>query len=518
LPTEQSNRHAVRSAGKISIINSFGFISALLIDVVIAGRFGLSQDTDALFIALTLPQLIVSIFLVAANVALVPHFTKVLLLKGKPGQWQLTSNLMNLGALSFVLIGLVGSLVSPLLITFLGAGLDQSTKILAIDLSRILFLMVIPIGAVEILKATLNALHSFSYPAATAVIKNLAILLTIFISPSLDIRVVAVGYVIATFVQLLFLLISLMSKGFKYQFSLRLNDKETIEALRQMRHPLAGAVMGQGNVVVERFLASFLPLGVVSALGYARRVLRAVDNIFLGSVTTAFLPRLSAQSANSETKKYKSTVTASIKMLAFISLPITALVIGLSESIVRLLFERGAFSIEDTQTMALLLRIYVTSIPAWAIFQALQIAYYSTGDTKRPFLFRIITLGINIVLDLLLFYFWGAPGLALALALARTIITFYAAWRLDRLIKIINAPLVSFLTRIAIAALLFGIIVFILRGQFGHYELIAPYATLVDMIIRVALGALIFALSLFVLQVKEAMQLVRLLKVRFGLS
>ncbi|WP_420630015.1 murein biosynthesis integral membrane protein MurJ [Candidatus Leptofilum sp.] len=511
---EKSNRRAVRSAGKISIINGFGFISALLIDIIIAGQFGLGQETDALFIALTIPQLIASIFLVTTNVALVPLFTKVLLQKGKEGQWALTSNLVSLGLFLFSLIGLLGAFFSPVLVNLLGAGLDQPTKELATNLNRLLFLMVIPIGAVEVMKATLNALHHFAYPAATAVLKNLVVFFTIIITPSIEIHVVAIGYVLATFVQLLFLAVSLFLKGFRYRFSLDLQDRWTREALKQMRHPLTGAIMGQGNVIVERFLASFLPLGVVSALGYARRILRAVDNIFLGSVTIAFLPHLSAQSASSDAQKFKRTLTTSIKMLAFISFPITALVFGLSESIVQLLFERGEFSVDDRQIMALLLSIYVVSIPAWAIFQALQTAYYSTGDTKRPFLFRISTLILNIILDFSLFYFIQASGLALALVLARTFVTILSAWVLHKRIEIISTNLLSFLIRVGVSAVLLGISIFLLRGQFESIIPFSNYTYLVDMVMRALLGMIIFTSALFLLRVQEVLNLLQQMKMR----
>lgn len=512
LQPEKTNRLAILSAGKISIINSFGFFSALLIDVVVVGRFGLSQKTDALFIALTLPQLISSVSLVAINVALVPLFTKMLLAKGSSGQWKLTSNLVNLSLLLFVPVSLLGGFVSPFIVDLLGAGLNQPTKNLAIDLTHILFLMVIPLGAIEVMKATLNAMHSFAYPAATTMIKNMVIFLSILFIPSLDIRVVAIGYVIANFVLLAFLMGSLFFKGFHYQFSLNLDDKWTQEALRQMYHPLAGAVMGQGNVVVERFLASFLPFGAVSALGYARRVLRAVDNIFLGSVTTAFLPNLSAQSANSEIMKHKSTLTTSIKMLAFISFPITALIIGLSKSIVRLLFERGAFSVDDTQTMTLFLSIYVTSIPAWAIFQALQTAYYSTGDTKRPFLFRATAFVINIILDFFLFFAFKAQGLALALVLTRIVVTIISALVLHHRTKIIDLRLMSFMARIALSSFLLGAVTLVLQGQFEHLNVMPPYAYLLDMLLRAGLGSLVFGLSLLILRVQEVRNLLQQIK------
>lgn len=514
MQSETSGNQATWWAGKISFINGLGFITALLTDIFVASKFGLGHATDALLIALTLPQLLVSILLVAVNVALVPFFTKIIIEQSIETQWALTSNLVNFAWLLFLPLSLVGYWASPIIVTIIGAGLDPVTKKLATDLSHIIFLMVIPVGATEIMKATLNALNNFTYPAATPLLKNLTVLIAIILIPSPSIRLVAISYVVSSFVPLLFLTSALINKGYKYQFKLYLNEPYTLEALRQLRYPLIGEILGQGNIIVERFFASFLPVGVVSTLGYARRVLRAVDSIFIGSITIAFLPRLSAQAATGQKSEYKKTLTTSIKILAFISFPLTALIWGWSESIIALLFERGAFNEADTKAVSLFLEIYILSIPAWAIFQALQTSYYSGGDTKRPFIFRVLTFFLSALLNGILFIIFKASGLALALVLTRTIITGISAWILQKQIWIFDKSLFSFLGRLALSSFILCITIVISRDIFTRSFITSNYSEMINIFLRICFVFFVFTSSLFILHIKEVSDLYKKIKER----
>src|SRR5690606_8933477 len=99
------------------------------------------------------------------------------------------------------------------------------------------------------------------------------------------------------------------------------------------RWPIMGGVINQGNLIVERFLASFLPAGLVSALVYARRMFSSVDAILLGSISTAFFPRFSMQFAQSKINQYKGSILLSLRLTAFVTIPMTVLLILLSEPI-----------------------------------------------------------------------------------------------------------------------------------------------------------------------------------------
>jgi putative peptidoglycan lipid II flippase len=518
---QESQGSAIKNSGLISALNAIGFASALLVDIVIAARFGLSHITDAFFIAYTIPSLIISILLVSFTAVLVPLFTRVTLVEGKSRLWNTSSNMVNLSMVIFAVIGVAGILLSPVLIQVLGAGLDQETQQLAASLSKVLFLMIIPIGAIEVLKSLLNSLREFAFPAATILILNVtAFTFLLLLSPRWGIFSLAIGYAVGIWVQLVILVIVALIKGFRYKPSIPWKDPRVKEAIELLKFPIAGAVLGQSNILLERFLASFLPVGVITALGYARRVMSAVNRIFLASISTAFLPRLSAQFTRNEINEYKKSISLALQLAIFLSFPITAGIIGLSILIIGLLFGRGAFDYSDTLITAQLLSIYMLSIPPGAISRILNTSFYSIGDTRTPFINRLLILVVNIIADVILYYFFGAMGLAFGLAIAWTIGAVAIARKLNQKINFITQELVTFGIKIGAASLIMG------TGVYFLWNLIFTFnPEIFENIVRtalwtlliVAIGAGFFLLLAVLLRVQELNRFFRVVRMR-GLS
>jgi len=454
---QDNNAQAVKNSGIISVFKALGFISALLLDIVIAAHFGLSAKMDAFFVAYALPQMIASILLVASNVVLVPILTKVTLDQGPEGLWRLSSNLMNLGLVILGLVGAIAILSSPVLMEIQGAGLDDGARELAVSLNRLLFLTVVPLGAVEVSKAVLNSLRSFAFPAVVALVKNIGTLLFVLLFDRwLDIYALALGYAVASWLALVFLGAVLRAKGFRYHRVLDWREERTIAAFKQMRFPFVGAVLGQSNILVERFLATFLPPGTVSALAYARRVFRALTSMFIGNISTVFLPRLSAQFVRREIAKFEESVSLALKLGVFIAFPLGGIVFGLSVLIVDLIYGRGAFDLTATLATAGLLNLYVLSLPVLALDQVFRSAFYALEDTRTPFVTRAITLAVNIGLDTVLFFLLGAWGLALALTLARIVGTYIVARRFYAKHSSLAFDLVRFSGKVGLASILVG--------------------------------------------------------------
>lgn len=505
----------IKNSGVISLFNTLGFASALLVDIFVAARFGLSQATDAFFVAYTLPQVLYSILLVSFNVVLVPLFTRVSIEKGRDGLWLVGNYIINLSLIVFFCIGIFGALASPVLIGILGAGLDPETRALGISLNRILFLLVIPLGGIEVTKAILNSLRDFAFPAASTLMLNLITVLALVFLPSLGIYALAIGYVVGFWVAFLVLGIVLLSKGYRHALRLSFRDPYVKDFLHQLRYPFFGAVFGQSNIILERFLASFLPIGLVSALGYARRVLTAVNRIFLSSISTAFLPRLASQFTKNNLSDYKSSLSLAFRLAIFASLPISAGVIGLSVLLVDVLFGRGAFDFDATKSTAELLSVFILSVPPSAIYQILNTAFYAAGDPKTPFNNRVLILLINVALDVILFYFFGALGLTIGFSLAWILGTLIIARHLNHKMQFFDKELVSFAGKIGLASLLMGFVVY-----YSQSWLIAVRPNMLVRFVEsgmwlgliTAFGAVIFILLMFLMQVKEIRRVLRFVR------
>ena len=272
---------------------------------------------------------------------------------------------------------------------------------------------------------------------------------------------------------------------------------------------------GKSNILAERFLVSFLPVGMVSALVYARRILHAVDTVFLASVSTAFLPRLSAQSVMKNITEFKKSLALGVKLTAFLALPVVAVFMALNLPVVRLLFQRGAFSLQAAGITASIMTLYMIGIAPMAALQMLTASYYAFQDTRTPLYIRLAMLAINLVLDLLLLQIMSARGLALALSLSRLITVVGAFWLLQRTIGAIRNNLDRFFVKLGVATLAMGTTMIILRRTLEMEVIPSTFlGLLVEVGVVTLAGILIYNLAVVLLRVEEVERVVALVRAR----
>ena len=420
---------------------------------MLAARFGLGIRTDAFFIAIGVPQLVWSILASSGTRVLTPIFTQLLDEEGSHGIWRSFSLLGNLSLIVMPLISAAGVLLSPLVVAIAGAGLQGEAAALTITLNRILFLMLIPAGLIQLMKAVLNAHRHFSTPAATTLLQYVIIIVTILVlEGTLGVLAVAVGYVLSMIGQVLILGAVILTKGGKYVATLDVKDPIVRKTARLLTPPLSGEVLGQSIAVIERALASFLPPGSVSALAFAGRILRALDITFLNNVVVAILPRLSSLATVKDFSGLKRLASMGLRVAWAITIPLTALVVALNLPIVRLLFQRGAFDQQAAVITGRILSLYIIGFPFLATVRMLVAVFYAKQDTRTPFFIRAAMLGFNLAGDLILMRLLGVFGLALATSLTYVVNAFLVGRLLRRSIGPLNLRVNLYLAKTAIAA------------------------------------------------------------------
>jgi putative peptidoglycan lipid II flippase len=89
-----------------------------------------------------------------------------------------------------------------------------------------------------------------------------------------------------------------------------------------------------------------------------------------------------------------------------------------AEPIVRVLFQRGAFTAIDTNATASMLAALALGLPAYVLIKVLQPSFFAREDTKTPMIYAGIAMAANVVLSIMLFTIIGATGIAIATALS----------------------------------------------------------------------------------------------------
>jgi putative peptidoglycan lipid II flippase len=179
-----------------------------------------------------------------------------------------------------------------------------------------------------------------------------------------------------------------------------------------------GSAVYQINILIGTLLASQLADGSISYLYYADRLVQFPLGIFAVAMGTAVLPTLSHQVTKGNFTGLKETFSEALCLIFFLTLPAMVGLLVLRETIVTLLFQRGAFDAQASQLTADALLYYGVGLWAYSAVRVLLPTFYALQNTWVPVKSAIVSIGANIAFGIVLMKQMGHCGLALATALA----------------------------------------------------------------------------------------------------
>lgn len=417
--------------GLTAVSRVLGFVR----DVLMARVIGAGWVGDCFVLAFKLPNFFRRLFAEGAfSAAFVPMFASIL--EGEGLSKDATDEERRRAAIAFTeqaLAALLGTLLlfitvcqifMPWVMLLLGAGFlhDPQKYDLAVQLSRITFPYLLFISLVSLLGGVLNGLHKFAAVAFTPVLLNLCLIIPLAIGfeiteiASAQVQSVAVS--IAGLVQFLWLVGACRREG----ISLRLRMPKLTPQVKKLLAIMAPVAVGAGayqiSLMIDTFLASFLRDGSMSFLYYADRLNQLPLGVIGIAVGTVLLPLLSRQLAAGNTEAAISSQNRAIEMVWFLTLPAAAALIVMPETLVRVLFEGQSFTPDMTVATAQALAAFACGLPAYVLAKVLTPGYFARQDTRTPVRYAMISLGINVVLNVGLMFPFAHVGLAAGTAIS----------------------------------------------------------------------------------------------------
>ena len=379
---------------------------------------------NAFTVAFQVPNLIRSLVADAAlSSAFVPVFSELLEKGEKKRAWRVASTLFWLLLLG--LGGLVALLIvfAPLIIAPFGdPGGDQQ---LAITLSRILFPIVVLLGVSGIIVGILNSYEHFTVPALTPVFWNLAIIAGLVLGvPKADtinskLYVYAVSIVIGTIIQVLLPIPWLRGLDDRLRVVVDWRDPAVARVFVLMVPVTIGLGLINFNLVVNTLFASrFIdPELAPRAIDAAFRIYMLPQGMFSVAVATVLFPRLSRLSAREDMDGFRHTVATGLRQIAFTLVPASVFTAILATPITRIIYERGAWTAEDTTVTAQALAAFSLGLTFNGSMLMLNRAFFSLQRPWTPTVVALGNLALNTALAAALYHVgvWGIP-LATSLA------------------------------------------------------------------------------------------------------
>lgn len=441
-PIRSGGARLARSAGLIGSATLVSRVLGLVRDQTLAYLFGAGNAMDAFNVAFRIPNLVRDLFAEGAmTAAFVPTFTKRLTIDGRERAWNLGNAVLNaLGLVTGVLVvaGIVGA--EPLTALFAASYAGVPGKLeLTVFLTRLMLPFLTLVALAAVVMGMLNSLERFFVPALSPAMFNVAMIasavLLVPLMPALGfpaITAIAVGVVAGGLGQLALQWPALRREGFRYEAHLDLKDPGLREILTLMGPGTIGLAATQVNLFVNTVLATGEGTGAVSWLNYAFRLMYLPIGLFGVSIATAALPSLARDAARDQLVGMRETVSRGLRLMMMLNVPAAVGLMVLASPIVRLIFERGRFTAEDTAATAAALLCYAPGLLGYSAVKIAVPGFYALHDARTPVTISIASMAVNVSLNLMLVRVMGYRGLALGTAVAAIFNATTLLWLLRR--------------------------------------------------------------------------------------
>ncbi|MEU4611832.1 lipid II flippase MurJ [Streptomyces umbrinus] len=454
-----------------AVLSIAGALLGLGRDQALAHLFGAGTETDAFLVAWTVPE-VAATLLIEDGMAfvLVPAFSLAVARRARgigadPVRALVASTLPRL-ALAFVAVAALLMAGAPYLVAALAPGLPDPG--LAVDCTRLTATCVLSFGLAGYCSAALRAHRRFLAPAAIYVAYNTGIITAMFVlGDRWGVRSAAVGVAVGGCLMVAAQAPSLARQlfgrrrsgpeagagaeaeaeaeaeaaaaqgpssldGIKATKATQVTEasKATDGPGPSMKHSVELALIApvlmfalcrQSQVLIERFLASTLPSGAISHLNYAQKVAQIPMTLSLMLCTVTF-PVLAQALAEGDTERARTRVERDVAVASCMVLLGAAAVFACAPQIINLLFQRGAFTAQDTAATATVMRVYSVGLLGHTLVGALVRTYFSAG---RPTWYPLAAMAAGIVATSWIgagtVDAWGVRGIAAANAIGITV-------------------------------------------------------------------------------------------------
>jgi putative peptidoglycan lipid II flippase len=426
-PATGQDRRIARSTAVFSLATAISRALGLVREMVSAYYFGVAGKINAFTIAIQIPNLVRALVADAAlSGAFVPVFSELLERGEKARAWRVASTLIWLALLVLGGVTALFILAAPLLLRPFGdPGGDFE---LAVGLSRVLFPIVVLLGVSGIIVGILNTYGHFALPALAPVAWNLVIILGLVLGvPRVDgddaeLYLYAGVVVLGTLVQLLLPVPWLRRLDGRLTMAIDWRDPAVRRVLVLMVPVTLTIGLVNVNFVVDMLFASRLldPELAPTAIDKAFRLYMLPQGIFAVAVTTVLFPTLARLSARDDEPGLRRALDNGIRLIAFLLVPAGLVSIVLAEPIVRLVYERGEFTSENTVVVAQCLQAFSIGLVFNGWLLLLNRSFYAVQSNWVPTGVALGAVGLNAVLDAF-FYRLGIWGIPLATSTANVL-------------------------------------------------------------------------------------------------
>ncbi|QRM90172.1 virulence factor MviN [Lacinutrix sp. WUR7] len=392
------------------LVKGLGFYK----EIIVAGSFGLSELLDTFFIAALLPGFINEVFLTAFKLVFIPNYIAEKKSSNRIGAFQSTSFIITL-VISILFIIISYLFTDVFLETFFKGHTAEYYHLIKTQLYYLLPCILFW-GFASLLSGLLNIYDDFKYASIYPIFTSIAMLVCLlFFKEQLQEKVLAVGMLIGSILQFIFLLFITIKKKIIKIAPPDFYGYHAQTMFKQVPAKISSGFLTGLISVTDQYFAAQLIIGSIAALNYGLRIPAFFTAIIVMALGNVLLPYFSKLALTNKEEAFK-TLYYILKRLFLGLIVVSVILIFLSDFIVQLFFERNEFSSNDTKTVANIQRMFLIGLPFTICGNI--IVRFLTSINKNAFMAYIsfASVILNIIFDIILMKYFGVFGIALCTA------------------------------------------------------------------------------------------------------
>ena len=433
-PPRAEEHQVVRALGSIGLATLASRVLGFVRDMVIALTFGAGGVTDAFVVAFRIPNILRRLLGEGAlSTAVIPVLTDHAVKGTRQDFVRMIRAVLAAGLLVLGVTTVCGIVWAPGILRVIapGFGGDSPQASLTVLLTRVMFPYLLLVGLAALAMGILNTHGRFFASAIGPALLNVGMIAAVLllarrVEP--PILALAIGVLVGGVAQLLVQVPSLQRLGLLVGPSLDLRHPALGRVARLLLPAVFGLAAVQVTVFVNTLLASLLPAGSISFLYYADRIMEFPHGIFGIALASASLPAMSRAAARGDRRGIGTTVTFALGLSFYVAVPATVGLVVLREPIVRVLFERGAFTAADTAATAQALVGYALGLVAFSGARIVAQAFYAAQTPGIAVKLGLVSVAVNVIAAVALMRPLSHAGLALASSISAWVNFASLAW------------------------------------------------------------------------------------------
>ena len=412
--TPEENRSITQPASKVMLGGILALAGGLASNIIVAALFGAGTAMDAYLTAIVIPSYMQIVFFSSLSFVFVPAFIETETNDGEKEAWRLVGTFFWLTSAILFVITVAVSFFSTQIIDLIAPGFEPGKAALASKMLSVLIFSIPFTGLSTFTLGIQNARNKFFWPSVAPAFGSFTNVIVLMIFSKTDgAMALCWGFLASCVMQAAITVVPILSHG--WSKGLKLNDQRVVQIGKLTVPLILFGMVTSFSSIAERYFSSVLPDGQIAYIGYASKISSIFVIMLASGIAAAIFPSMARTFARDGIAGLAEKNDFGLRLTFALALPTILISGAVAIPLVRVFFERGAFSSIDTLGVSQIIFIFlIGDVFFRMVGNILQRSFYVLKNTHTQPIVSIILLALFMLTARFIVDRWGYFGLVMA--------------------------------------------------------------------------------------------------------